>query len=65
MLIKESNLKVVDNSGAKLARCIKIAGKKKVAGVGDIILVTLRNFFNRKKVKKRALYLGLIVAVRY
>lgn len=60
-----TNLIVVDNSGAKLARCIKLMGKQKISTVGNVILVTLLKFTNSKKVKKRTIYLGLIVGVCY
>ena len=60
-----TNLIVVDNSGAKLARCIKLMGKQKISTVGNVIFVTLLKFTNSKKVKKRTIYLGLIVGVCY
>ena len=66
MIFVESKLKVADNSGAKWARCIKIIGKgnKKVSNVGSLIMVTLSNFITSKKVKKRTIYLGLIINVK-
>jgi ribosomal protein L14 len=64
MIIKGSSLKVIDNSGAKWSKCIKIIGKSLIGKTGDIILVTLSNFINRKKVKKRTIYLGLIAGVK-
>jgi len=65
MIQIESKLKVVDNSGAKLAKCIKVKkkGKYSVATVGMIILVSLKKFSNRKKVNKKIIYFGLIVGV--
>ena len=66
MIRVETKLKVADNSGARWARCIKIIGKgnKKTSGVGNLIMVTLSNFTARKKVKKRTIYLGLIINVK-
>jgi len=64
MIIKLSSLKVIDNSGAKWSKCIKVIGKSLVGNAGDLILVTLSNFVNRKKVKKRTVYLGLIAGVK-
>lgn len=64
MIIKFSSLKVIDNSGAKWSKCIKVIGKSLVGNAGDLILVTLSNFVNRKKVKKRTVYLGLIAGVK-
>ena len=66
MVIIGTKLLIVDNCGAKLAKCIKIIGKdKKTASIGNIILITLRKFINKKKVKKRVIYIGLIVGIKY
>ena len=46
MIQVESQLKIVDNSGGKWAKCI---------------LVVLKKISNQKKVKKRTKYIGLIV----
>lgn len=61
----ESKLKVVDNSGAKTAKCIRIcvSGIKKVGSVGDLILVTITKRKHQKKIKKKIIYYGLIIAV--
>ena len=52
MIQQESILKVVDNSGAKKVKCIKVLGgfKKRYAGLGDIIVVSVQRL--RKKSKK-------------
>ena len=67
MLQIESKLKVVDNSGAKWAKCISVKrkGKYPKATIGMLILVSLKKFSNRKKVNKRIIYVGLIVGVSY
>lgn len=65
MIIKGSALKVIDNSGAKWSKCIKVIGKSLIGNTGDLILVTLSNFISRKKVKKRTIYLGLIAGVKF
>jgi large subunit ribosomal protein L14 len=67
MIKIKTKLKVIDNSGAKFAKCIKIIGKgkKKTAKIITFILVTLQHFINRKKVQKRIIYLGLIVGIKY
>jgi ribosomal protein L14 len=59
-------LKISDNSGAKWSKCVRVVvGSPTKAGMGDLILVTLSGFSNRKKVKKRVIYLGLIISVQY
>jgi ribosomal protein L14 len=65
MIIKGSSLKVIDNSGARWSKCIKVMGKSLTGRTGDLILVTLSSFISRKKVKKRTIYLGLIAGVKY
>ena len=61
MIQQQTVLKVSDNSGAKLARCIKVlGGLKKFAYLGDIIVVSILSLRNKSKitskVKKGELY---------
>ena len=44
MIQMQSNLDVADNSGAKRVQCIKVLGgsKRRFAGVGDIIVVSVK-----------------------
>lgn len=60
-----SKLIVVDNSGVKKVQCINIIGKKKVANIGNFLLVTLRSYTKNLKLKKRTLYLGLLINIKY
>ena len=70
MLFPKSFLKVVDNSGAKYARCLKVLrttsayGKKNYASVGDLVLVSVRFCIPRKKVKKGDMFTGLVVRTK-
>ncbi|HUG94051.1 MAG TPA: 50S ribosomal protein L14 [Planctomycetaceae bacterium] len=43
MIQMQTTLDVADNTGAKIARCIKVLGgsKKRFAGLGDIIVVSI------------------------
>lgn len=45
MIQQESRLKVADNSGAKEVLCIRVLGgtKRRYAGVGDTIVVTVKD----------------------
>ena len=66
MVHKNTNLNIIDNCGARKAKCIHILGKFKWAKVGDIILVVLRKFYNlKKKIRKGTIYLGVIVGLKY
>ena len=48
-------LKVADNSGAKLVKCIKVLGgtRRRYARLGDIIVITVKSAEPRKPVKKK------------
>ena len=54
MIQMQSRLKVADNSGARVVQCIKVLGgsRRRVAGVGDIIVVSVKNALPNSKVKK-------------
>ena len=54
MIQQESRLKIADNSGAKEILCIKVLGgsKRRVAGVGDIIVATVKDAIPGAAVKK-------------
>ena len=54
MIQTESVVNIADNSGAKKAQCIKVLGgsKRRYAGIGDIIKVTIKEAMPRGKVKK-------------
>lgn len=66
MIQKNTLLNILDNCGARKAKCIHILGKFKWAKVGDLILVVLRKFYNlKKKIKKGNVYLGAILGVKY
>lgn len=50
MIQAQTILKIVDNSGGKKARCIKIKGKRSAsARLGDIILVSVQSLRPRYK----------------
>jgi large subunit ribosomal protein L14 len=66
MIYKNTILNIIDNCGARKAKCIHILGKFQWAKVSDLILVVLRKFYNlKKKLKKGAIYLGIITGVKY
>ncbi|RVT91922.1 50S ribosomal protein L14 [Rhodovarius crocodyli] len=67
MISVESNLEVADNSGARRVQCIKVLGgsKRKVASVGDIIVVAVQEAIPRGKVKKGEVQRAVIVRTAY
>ena len=54
MIQMQTVLDVADNSGAKKLYCIKVLGgsKRKYAGVGDIIVASVKEAIPNSKVKK-------------
>ena len=63
MIQMQSNLDVADNSGARRVQCIKVLGgsKRKVAGVGDVIVVSVKEAIPRGRVKKGEVLKAVIV----
>lgn len=54
MIQQQTRLRVADNSGAREVMCIKVLGgsKRRVANVGDIIVVSIKDALPNSKVKK-------------
>ena len=63
MIQMQTNLEVADNSGARRVQCIKVLGGtgRKSAGVGDVIVVSVKEAIPRGKVKKGDVYRAVIV----
>ncbi|WP_288986554.1 50S ribosomal protein L14 [uncultured Sphingopyxis sp.] len=63
MIQMQSQLEVADNSGAKRVQCIKVLGgsKRRTAGVGDLIVVSIKEAQPRGKVKKGDVHRAVIV----
>ncbi len=62
----QSILTVADNSGAKKVKCIKVIGgsKRRYAGIGDVIKVSVKEAVPRGRVKKGDIYDAVIVRSR-
>ncbi|GJL95239.1 MAG: 50S ribosomal protein L14 [Hyphococcus sp.] len=63
MIQMQTNLDVADNSGAKRVQCIKVLGgsKRKYAGIGDIIVVSVKEAIPRGRVKKGQVMKAVVV----
>ena len=63
MIQTESRLEVADNTGAKEVMCIKVLGgsKRRYAGIGDVIKVTVKVAQPRGRVKKGEIYNAVVV----
>ncbi len=67
MLQMQSTLDAADNSGARRLMCIKVLGgsKRRYAGIGDIIKVSIKEAIPRGKVKKGEVYDAVVVRTRH
>jgi large subunit ribosomal protein L14 len=63
MIQMQTNLDVADNSGARRVQCIKVLGgsKRRTAGIGDVIVVSIKEAIPRGKVKKGDVHRAVIV----
>lgn len=70
MIQQKTVLQVLDNSGAKTVKCLKVLKKikKKYATIGDFIIVTVQKLRNKSKkdskVKKKDILKALIVKTK-
>ena len=66
MIQTQTVLDAADNSGARRMQCIKVLGgsKRRYAGVGDVIKVSIKDAIPRGKVKKGEIYNAVVVRTR-
>ncbi len=63
MIQAESHLRVADNTGAREIMCIRVLGgsKRRYAGVGDVIVATVKQAIPSGSVKKGELVRAVVV----
>ena len=63
MIQQESRLKVADNSGAREVLCIRVLGgsHRRYAGVGDVIVATVKDALPGANVKKGEVVKAVVV----
>ena len=66
MIQMQSKLSVADNSGAKEVQCIKVLGgsKRRYAGIGDVIKVSVKEAIPRGRVKKGEVFNAVVVRTK-
>jgi large subunit ribosomal protein L14 len=66
MIQMQSVLSAADNSGARKVMCIKVLGgsKRRYAGVGDVIKVSVKDAIPRGRVKKGEVYNAVVVRTK-
>ena len=67
MIQMQSRLAVADNTGAKEVMCIKVLGgsKRRFAGIGDIIVCSVKSVIPGSEVKKKTIVRAVIVRTRH
>ncbi len=63
MLQPQSIVMVADNSGGQIARIFKVLGgsKRRYAGIGDTVVVSIQTAQPRKAVKKKDIFRAVVV----
>ena len=63
MIQMQTTLAVADNTGAKIAQCIKVIGgsKRRYAQLGDVVIVAIKKAAPKGVVKKKAVERAVIV----
>ena len=64
MIQLNSILSVIDNSGAKKVKCVKVLGGSFNGGLGDRIVVAIQKVVPNRKVKQGDVTKSLIVRLR-
>jgi large subunit ribosomal protein L14 len=66
MIQARATLDVADNSGAKMVQCIKVIGgsRRRYAGLGDVIVVSIKEAIAGSKVKKGDTAKAVVVRTR-
>jgi large subunit ribosomal protein L14 len=66
MIQTETRLSVADNSGAKVVYCVKVLGgtRRRYAGIGDIIVVSVKEAIPHAKVKKGDVLKAVVVRTK-
>jgi large subunit ribosomal protein L14 len=66
MIQQESDLEVADNTGAKRVKCFKVlkGSKRRYAGVGDVIVCSVKEADSKGSVKKGDVIKAVIVRTK-
>lgn len=66
MIQPQSIVQIADNSGGKIGRIFKVLGssKKRTAGIGDLVVLSVQKAEPRKAVKKKDILYAVVVRQR-
>ena len=67
MIQVQTELRVADNTGARIVECIKVLGgsKRRYASVGDSIVVSVKEAIPNSRVKKGDVYHAVVVRTKH
>jgi large subunit ribosomal protein L14 len=67
MIQMQTQLDVADNTGAKVLNCFKVLGgsRRRTAGLGDIVVCSVRSVIPGSDVKKGSVVRAVIVRTRF
>lgn len=66
MIQMQTELTVADNTGARIVECIKVLGgsKRRFAGVGDVIVVSVKDAIPAASVKAGQIFKAVVVRTK-
>ena len=66
MIQQETRMAVADNTGAKEVMCVKVLGgsKRRTAGLGDIIICSVKSVIAGSELKKKAVVRAVVVRTK-
>ncbi|MCK4322488.1 50S ribosomal protein L14 [candidate division WOR-3 bacterium] len=66
MIQESTRLKIADNTGGKEAYCVKVLGgtRRRYAGLGDVIIVTIKKVTPGAAIKKGTLHKAVIIRTK-
>ena len=67
MIQQETRLDVADNTGAREVMCIRVLGgsKRRIAGLGDVIVCSVKSVIPGSEIKKKAVVRAVIVRTKH
>lgn len=67
MIQMQTRMEVADNSGARTVQCVKVLGgsKRRTAGIGDVVIVSVKDAIPRGRVKKGSVQRAVIVRTKH
>jgi large subunit ribosomal protein L14 len=64
MIFSESVLHILDNSGVRFGKTLRIYNKSDCGKVGDTVLISVRKYIPNKKIKKGMMFKAVIIKTR-